>query len=193
MAQAREGSPSAALGAECLYSALVSFLPRHTQVLSLCLLLLACSPALNWREVRAEGGDLSVLLPCKPDRATKTVPLGGPPTPLAVMGCEAAGAMFAVSAAELGQAERSATVVLQWQNLTLSHMRATEPILRPIQVAGAETAIRVIARGIRPDGQAVEAQAVFFVRGSRIFQAVIYAPRISPEAAETFFASLKLS
>ncbi|MBM3362331.1 MAG: hypothetical protein ACKOCZ_07835 [Betaproteobacteria bacterium] len=169
-------------------------MPRHLQAFGLSLLLLACSPALNWREVRVEGGGLSVLLPCKPDRATKTVPLGGSPATLAVMGCEAAGAMFVVSVAELGQAERSATVLLQWQDLTLAHMRAVQPVRQPVQVAGAAgAAVRIAARGSHPDGQAVEAQAIFFARGSQIFQAVVYAPRISPDAAETFFASLKLS
>jgi len=32
-------------------------------------LLAACSPTLNWREVRPEGTRLALLLPCKPDKA----------------------------------------------------------------------------------------------------------------------------
>ena len=41
------------------------------------------------------------------------------------------------------------------------------------------------------DGRSVQGQALYFVRGSQLFQAVIYAPRITPEAADTFFGSLQ--
>lgn len=163
----------------------------------LCLsgLLLACSPALNWREVRAEAGGLSALLPCKPDRASKAVPLGGPSTQLVMMGCEAAGAVFVLSVADLGDASRAAEVLGQWQALTLSHMRAAQPQQRAALVMGADlqpAPVLLTALGSHPDGRAVEGQALFFARGSRVFQATIYATRVSPEAAETFFASIKL-
>ena len=48
-----------------------------TGITALALLLSACSPALNWRLVRTEAASLTFLLPCKPDRASKVVPLGG--------------------------------------------------------------------------------------------------------------------
>lgn len=163
----------------------------------LCLsgVLLACSPALNWREVRTDAGDLTALLPCKPDRASKTVPLGGPSTRLVMMGCEAAGAMFVLSVADLGDASRAPEVLRQWQALTLSHMRAAQPQQRAPQVMGADlqpAPVLWAALGSHPDGRPVEGQALFFARGSRVFQATIYATRVTPEAAETFFASIKL-
>ena len=40
-------------------------------------------------------------------------------------------------------------------------------------------------------GQAVEGRALYFARGSQLFQAVVYAPRVSSEAVETFFSSFK--
>ena len=66
-----------------------------------CLLLAAalalaalggCSPTLNWRETRFDGADLTAMLPCKPDRAERTVPLAGRDAPLRMQGCEAGGA-----------------------------------------------------------------------------------------------------
>ena len=39
--------------------------------------LSACSPEQNWREVGFEGAALKAQLPCKPDRTTRSVPLGG--------------------------------------------------------------------------------------------------------------------
>lgn len=35
----------------------------------------ACTPAMNWREVRFEGGDMVAMMPCKPEEATRTVTL----------------------------------------------------------------------------------------------------------------------
>jgi hypothetical protein len=180
---------------ECLYSARVSCVLRFWCGLCLSGLLLACSPALNWREVRTEAGDLTALLPCKPDRASRLVPLGGAPTRLLMMGCEAGGALFAVALADLGDASSSAEVLEQWQVLTLSHMRATQPQRQTVVVAGADrqpAAVLLVAQGVHPDGQPVQGQSLFFARGSLVYQASIYAPRIVPEAAETFFASIKL-
>jgi hypothetical protein len=158
-------------------------------------LLLACTPALNWREVRPELGDLTLLMPCKPDRASKTVPLGGQATRLVMVGCEAAGAMFVLSVADLGESSRVGEVLMQWQALTLTHMRAAQPQQRSDLVSGADRqhpALRVSAKGQSPEGKPVEGQALFFARGSHVFQAVIYSPRPMPEAVETFFASIKL-
>lgn len=181
-------------------------MPRFTTIsttglAALLLALAACSPALNWREVRPDNTQLSLLLPCKPDKAEKTVPLGGQPTTLAMLGCDAAGATFAVAVADLGDPVRVAPVLAQWQNLTLAHMKAG-PVgsgagasqLLPLQLPGAAAQpapVRVLAQGQRADGSAVRGQAAYFAQGSQVFQAVIYAPQITPEAAETFFSSFK--
>lgn len=192
---------AASLLPECLYSAsvrsvLFCLCPwRMACVALLGALLGACSPSLNWRQVRPDGVDMTLLLPCKPDRANKTVPLGGRSTRLSMTGCEAGGAMYALAVADLDDASQAAPVLAQWQSLTLSHMRASASTQRPIPVPGADAQpapTLVSARGIHPDGQAVEGQALYFARGARVFQAVIYAPRIDPDAAETFLSSLKL-
>lgn len=158
-------------------------------------LLAACSPSLNWRKVQPDGVALDLLLPCKPDRAQKTVPLGGRPTPLSMVGCEAEGATFALAVADIGDAAQAAEVLAQWQQLALANMRAAAPARQPAQVRGADAQpapVRVMAQGQQADGRAVQSQAIYFARGSQLFQAVIYAPRISAEMADTFFESLQL-
>jgi hypothetical protein len=160
------------------------------------LALAACSPALNWREVRPEGTHLSLLLPCKPDKAQKVVPLGGQATTLAMLGCDAAGVTFAVAVADLGDAAKAAPVLALWQNLTLANMKAApgswQSFALKIPGASAQTPVSgVLALGQRADGTAVSGQAAYFAQGSQVFQAVMYAPQIRPEVAETFFSSLK--
>lgn len=164
--------------------------------LAALLALAACSPALNWREVRPEGTRLNLLLPCKPDKAQKVVPLGGRPTPLSMLGCDADGATFAVAVADVGDPSQAASVLALWQDLALANMKAApasrQPL--PLKVPGATPgtpATRVQAQGQRADGAAVSGQAAYFAQGSQVFQVVMYAPRIAPEVAETFFSSLK--
>jgi hypothetical protein len=155
--------------------------------------LLACSPSLNWRKVRPETASLSLLLPCKPDRAQREVPLGGRPTALSMLGCQAEGATFALAVADIADASQAAAVLAQWQSLTLAHMHAGAPVQSAVKVQGAAAdppPVRVVAQGRQADGSPVQGQAVYFARGSQLFQAVIYAPRISAEAADTFFESL---
>lgn len=171
------------------------FLTLSTALAAL-LALVACSPAFNWREVRPENTRLSLLLPCKPDRAQKTVPLGGQPSTLSMLGCDAGGATFAVAVADLGDASKAAPVLAQWQSLTLANMKAGPgtPQVLPLKIPGAAadpSPWRVLAQGQRADGTAVSGQAAYFSQGSQVFQAVIYSAQITPEVAETFFSSLK--
>lgn len=184
-----------------------------TATLALCALsaLSACSPTLNWRDVRPDGTRLSLLLPCKPDKVQKTVPLGGQPTVLRLLGCDADGATFAVAVADLGDASTAAAVLLQWQNLTLVNMRAPLPGERPVSaspdapatpatevlplklkgVNATSPAVLVKARGRRADGTRVMGQAAYFSQGAQIFQVVLYADRLKPEVSEAFFSSLQ--
>ena len=156
-------------------------------------LLAACNPTFNWRDVRPGETRLALLLPCKPEKAEKIVPLGGRPTPLRLMGCDAGGATFAVAVADLGDAARAADVLTQWQALTLANMKAGAPQLTPWVLKGAAPSpapVLVKAQGRRADGTAVNGQAAYFAQGTQVFQAVVYAGKLSPDVAETYFASL---
>ena len=48
--------------------------------------LAACSPTFNWREVRVESAPLKAMLPCKPDRGSRAVPMAGRQVELQVLG-----------------------------------------------------------------------------------------------------------
>ena len=159
------------------------------------LVLAACSPALNWRDVRPDNTALSLLLPCKPDKAQRSVPLGGQPTELAMLGCDAGDATFALAVASVLDASQMAAVQAGWHAATLANMKATGPTqTTPLKVPGASVqppAVLVQASGQRADGRPVFSQTAYFAQGSQLFQAVIYTGKLQPEAAETFFSSLK--
>ena len=165
--------------------------------------LTACSPNFNWRDVRPENTRLSLLMPCKPDKAQKTVPLGTQPTELTLLGCNAGGAMFAVAVADVGDVALVKPVLDQWAKVTLINMKAStvetaNSVLQahalPLKLQGAATQpppILVSAQGQRADGTAVRGQAAYFSQGSQVFQVVLYADTLPPEISEAFFASLK--
>ncbi|MEO8022555.1 hypothetical protein [Polaromonas sp.] len=174
-----------------------SLTPLTTRLLAATLvLLMACSPAFNWREVRPDNTALSLLLPCKPDKATRSVPLGGQTTELAMLGCDAGGATFAIAVATVKDASQMAAALTGWRAATLANMKATDAgQSAPLKLPGASvqpSALLVQATGQRANGSAVQSQAAYFTHGAQVFQAVIYADKISPEVADTFFSSLKL-
>ncbi|MGE0330613.1 MAG: hypothetical protein AB7P37_07950 [Ramlibacter sp.] len=160
--------------------------------LATLLALAACSPELNWREVRAEPTALTVLLPCKPDRGARVVPLAGRDTSLTMLGCDAGGATFAVAFADAPDAGQAVLALAQWRAATLANMRAGTPVQQAFAVAGGVAATRVSASGQRADGKPVQSQAVYFSQGPRVYQAVIYADRLPADVADTFFGGLRL-
>ena len=155
--------------------------------------LSACNPTFNWRDVRPEGTRLALLLPCKPDKAQRTVPMANQQTEMNLLSCDAGGVTFAVSMADVNDAGKTSAVLAQWQSATLTNIKAGSTITRDaFKVPGlANAAVMVKATGQRANGQAVRSQAAYFAQDSRVFQAVMYADIISPDVADTFFSGLK--
>ncbi len=73
-------------------------------MLGLGLAALACTPAFNWREVAFDGLPVMALLPCKPDRGERSVPLAGAPRQMVMAGCKAGDAMFTVAVVRVDDA-----------------------------------------------------------------------------------------
>jgi hypothetical protein len=158
-------------------------------------LVVACSPTFNWREVPAEGAGLVALLPCKPDRASRPVTLAGQTAEVQVMGCDAGGATFAVSRMHLTDPAAAAAVLAQWREVTLRNMQAAsarEGAFLPKGATALPGSVQVVAIGRRADGLPVMAHAAWFAREADVYHAVVYADRLSPEVAETFFSGLAL-
>ena len=157
------------------------------------LALSACNPTFNWRDVRPEGTRLSLLMPCKPDKAQKTIPMAGQQTELMLLSCEAGGATFAVAVADVKEASAVTLALTQWQSAAMANIKAAPATAGSlVKVTGlASGAFLVKATGQRANGQAVISQAAYFAQGSQVFQAVIYANELSPDVADTFFSGLR--
>lgn len=168
---------------------------RRILPLGIAILLGACSPAYNWREVRLAGSELKAMLPCKADQGSRRQSLAGREIEIRMLGCEASGALYAVSVAGLEDEKHAMAVQVQWQANLLGNMQASASASSAWTVKGAGTAlepVRLSARGLRPDGREVMAQAVWFARGTRLYHAAIYAERINSEMSDPFFSGLEL-
>jgi hypothetical protein len=170
--------------------------------LTLGLVLSACSPAQNWREVTLEGSTFKAQLPCKPDSTSRSVPLGGVAVDLQVVGCDSGTAVVAVMTAPLQAGADANAVMSGWQKVTLENARIKLPLAaeqqqkwhRPGQLPLASS-VRIQAQGLRANGDAVTMAAVWGAVADgdhvRLIHAVVYDRQISPEMANTLFDGLK--
>ena len=155
------------------------------------LCLAGCSPALNWRTVPL--GDATVTLPCKPDRAQRTVQFGGQALAMEMVGCEADGAMFAVSRVRLPPELNADQVRSLWQAASLQQMKGQASSAMPAASVRAQ-ALRlntIDAAGQGGDGRPLKARLAWVARGADLLHLAVYAPRITPEMVEPFFDGIQ--
>jgi hypothetical protein len=111
--------------------------------------------------------------------------------------CKASGLTFAVAWANAGDPAAAPALLSDWQRASLTAIRVdtagqADPSLSwAATVTGASLARGITAQGTDPQGQPVQARAVYFARGAQVFQAAIYGAA-SDEVSTTFFDSLKL-
>lgn len=160
--------------------------------------LMACSPALNWREVRPEAADsLVAMFPCKPESQSRqlTLPdLPGGPVTLHVMACEADGARWALSYLDAGTAERRAAALgLLSRALNTNLSMGRTPIMPPKDLGAAaipgmtahpdarvwwQTGQRPVPGGaIEP----VQVKAWHFSHGLTLYQASVWQHTLQPD------------
>lgn len=166
--------------------------PRQARLVSLLLAGLAavaCTPSLNWREVPL--GRLTTLLPCKPDRATRPVTLSGKSVTMEMAGCEAGGAMFAISRIQAGDAAQAPELMAALRQASLAQVQTR--VVHPQTVMGdAQTSLDVLVDGKRPDGSALQARFQWVAEGSEVYQVAAYADRLRTEQTEPLFSELRI-
>jgi hypothetical protein len=157
--------------------------------------LLACSPALNWRDVRPEGAGLSAQLPCKGSTYARTMSLAGAPVAWQLVACSAAGQTWALGYAQLGDpgaASAALRALRDGAQVNLAAQLVATSAWAPPGATPNDLAARTRLQGKLPDGRAVVEELAVFTRGLWVYQASVLGADIAPEAAEQFFASLRL-
>ena len=163
-------------------------------VLALLAALGACSPTLDWREVRPPGTAVVALMPCRPTASVRSVPLAGQPVRLSMLACKAQDLTWALAAADVGDPARVASVLAALRDSVLANLEATVVGSEPAAVRGATPGAqpaRVRVAGRKPDGSAANGQFVVFAHGTQVFEALVIGAAVPEAAAGTFFDSLR--
>jgi len=159
------------------------------------LALCACTPALDWREVRPAGSGASVLLPCRPNGQERRVPLAGQAVQLTLYACSANGQTWGLAFADVADPARLGAALEALRGAAAANIRAVAPgQALALAVPGATphaAAVRTRLAGLLPTGEAVQMQVAVFARGTRVFQATVLGAAVADELAETYFSSIR--
>lgn len=160
------------------------------------LLLAACAPALDWRDVRPEGSGVTLLMPCKPVTQERRLPLAGAVVRLALHACNADGQTWGLAHADVEDPARVPEALAELRAAAAANVDGGAVARLPLQVPGATpqpASERVRFSGHLPDGRPVQAQLAVFARGTRVYQATALGQHLPDEAAETFFGSIRFA
>ena len=170
-------------------------LPPVVVVAVVSLMLSSCSPTLNWREIRPADSGVQLLFPCKPDRFTRSLVLGGEKLQMVLNSCAAGDATYALSHAQLADAAHVSSAVDAMQAAAAGNLGGPASVLSPLAIPGMTPhplTQRWAVQGKRADGSAVHQQFTVFTSGLRVYQATIVGRSLDAVAADTFFGSLQL-
>ncbi len=154
-----------------------------------------CTPALDWRDTRVVGSAVTALFPCKPDAHLRRVTLAGSERQMHLASCAAGGNVYALSHVDVGDPGRVTEVMRTLRTLAAENIGGAATVIGAPPIPGMTAhplAGRLAVSGQRPDGSAIEAQAVFFTQATVVYQATVVGKRLDAEATDTFFAALKL-
>jgi hypothetical protein len=163
---------------------------------ALAIALAACTPTLNWREIQPEGSELFAMFPCKPERFARAVSLAGARVEMRMSSCVVDGVTYAVAHASVAEPAKVVAAMTELRAAITVNIAGSATELGAVSVPGMTPnplAQRIALKGRGTDGSALQEQAVFFVKGLRVYQASIVGPKIDPEAADTFIAGLRIA
>lgn len=163
--------------------------------LLLSALLTACTPALDWREVRNEEGGYRALFPAKPVVASREFVLAGQTVTLKLQAATSGSSYFAVGEIPLSEAQQaSADSIVNALKLSLkNNVGATDSTDRNI-VAGGVVWQEVRASGQLKNGKPSVMAGRFLVQPGRILEVLVMGERaeLTDEAIDMWLGGLKL-
>jgi len=160
--------------------------------------LSACSPGLDWREVRPEGANLLLMFPCKPASDARKVEMQGRAFDMRLYACKAVDQSFALSYVDVGDPTLVGPALRQMRESLAAKLAvgATATAAAAVQVGGMTPnpeALRQPLAGKLPDGSVTIGAVAVFAHGTRVFQAVVLGPKRDAAAEEGFLNGMKFA
>lgn len=177
--------------------------PLLAPLLGLLLVLAACQPSYDWREIREPDAGYRILLPARPVSMERPIDLDGVPVTMSMTGARVGPVLFTVGAVVLPRADEHerthATEAMRsaMERNVRSHetsiAQVEVPVLDPAgRPAGSVAGTHIEVEG-EVNGQPSHMSATFVARGDRAWQAVMISPVADPEAAKLFHESFRIA
>lgn len=156
------------------------------------LILAACSPRYNWREVHGTPIPYTVMLPAKPSSVSRPINLDGVQVNMSMTAAEVDGVTFAVGTAVLPDATAAQRALPSMKTALVKNIGGSVKHEKISAPAPGTTMIELEAAGAS-GGQRRLLVGRFVAKGPHVYQAIAVGgeqafPR---EAAETFLTSFK--
>ncbi|MNR79259.1 hypothetical protein D3C72_99660 [compost metagenome] len=172
-----------------------------TVLLATALLLSACSPKFDWREIRSGDAPYAVSLPSKPTSLTRQIDLNGTPVAMTMTASVIDGITFAVGTAELPDATQAQVSLSAMQTALVNNISGTIKQEKVLTMANGSDAGQLAVMEMQAVGPAASnaAPRVLFARfvakDKRVYQLVVTGaePAVKRELVDTFFSSFKLN
>lgn len=169
---------------------------RRLPLLLVCALM-ACTPTLDWREVRPAASAVVTMFPCKPASHARQVLLADRKVELTLFACTAGDATYALSYADVREPSQVSAALLALKTSAWANVRALPPVsTQPMQQQGmtpnAEAA-RWQVTGQLPNGQTVQEAGAVFAHGTAVYQATVIGARLDEGAVQTFMDALRVA
>jgi hypothetical protein len=164
--------------------------------LATVLITAACTPTLDWREVRPAGGHLVLMFPCKPTSQARQVSLAGQVGLMVMHACQASEVTWALVQVDVGDPARVGPVMAELRAAAQSKMGAPTQAWTALPSAvGAtpnEQSGQASFAAMGPAGQALQMHQALFTHGTRVFQASVLGAAIPAEGLSNYFGSLRV-
>lgn len=166
----------------------------RTAAIGCALLLAACSPKFDWREVRGAGAPYVVMLPAKPASHTREIDLDGIKVSMTMTAAEVDDVTFAVGAAALPDPAQAPKALNAMKTALVRNIGGKVTREKSDGSANMPTMIEIEASGSPGrGGQSRLLFARFVAKDKYVYQIVAVGSEkaISREAVDTFLASFK--
>lgn len=172
---------------------------RRLSLLLACVVT-ACTPTLDWREVRPAGSAIVATFPCKPASHARQVSLAGRMVELTLYACTAGEVTYALAYANVADPSHVSAALLALKTSAWANVRAVPPVtsqqIQPMQPPGTTPnaeAARWHTPGQLPNGQAVQEAGAVFAHGTWVHQATVIGARLDDSATQTFMDALRVA
>ncbi|MFG6442926.1 hypothetical protein [Roseateles sp. LKC17W] len=145
-------------------------------------LLVACQPALNWREVRPEKSGVAAVFPCKPEVEQRPG--------MGLAQCEADGGRFSLSWADAPEGSQAGPALRAMAAAVATKLGQPLPSPQRLVVAGM-TPLPEAAQYRLNGGGSVTRVAVFS-HGARVYQAMMSGPKSDAAAWDSLIGGLRI-